>query len=210
MIDIQPSAWGLTGLECVYFTAMAVGVLYALIVLLGGAAGDMDVSVDLDADVGFDIGDVDGGHDLAALSPMAIAGFVTGFGASGVIARSAFDAGSGSSLVAAIVGGALIGLVAQAIFVYVFIKPQGSSEYTRRDVIGATGEVITPIPADSVGEIALVAQGARVTLTARSADGGAIPRGTMVRVHDQVGSVVRVSPMGAEPDDPPEEALPST
>ena len=50
MIDLQPSTWGLSGLDCVYFTAMAVGVMYALIVLMGGVAGDMDMSVDLDAE----------------------------------------------------------------------------------------------------------------------------------------------------------------
>jgi hypothetical protein len=155
----------------------------------------MDMGVDLDADFDFDVGDVDGGHDLATLSPMAIAGFVTGFGASGVIARSTFEASSGVSLLAAVLGGALIGLVAQVVFIYVFIKPQGSSEYTRRDIVGNVGEVITPIPAGNVGEVAVVAQGARVTLTARAADGSAVARGSLVRVSDQVGSVVLVVPV---------------
>ncbi len=197
-MSLNPNEWGLTGLDCVYFAAMAAGVLYALIVLLGGVAGDMDLSVDLDADLGVDIGDLSGDHDLAALSPMAIAGFITGFGASGVVARSMLEASAGGSLLAAVVGGGLVGLVAQLIFVYVFIKPQGSSEYTRADIVGTTAEVITPIPVGSVGEVALVAQGARVALTARSLHGDAIARGSVVVVRDQVGSVVAVEPLGRE------------
>ena len=54
--------------------------------------------------------------------------------------------------------------------------------------------MITPIPASGVGEVALVAQGGRLTYTARSGTGQAIPRGTAVVVEKVVGGVAVVRP----------------
>jgi hypothetical protein len=55
-------------------------------------------------------------------------------------------------------------------------------------------EVITPIPADSVGEVAFVAQGGRVTYTAKSLNGVTIARGTTVVIDKITGGVAVVHP----------------
>ena len=150
--------------------------------------------------VGFDVGAdaLEGSVDLASISPITIAGFVTAFGAFGIISQGLFGACAGMSLLWASIGGVLVGGVSHIAFYYFFIKPQGSSEFTHRDIVGAIGDVITPIPSDSVGEIAIVAKSSRVTLTARSASKQAIARGTMVKVENVVGSVVLVDPVSSE------------
>lgn len=202
--------WGplaeMSSLTCVYFAMLSIGVMYALVILVGGHDFDMGADVDIDlsgvdmgADVGADFGD--GAIDMVNISPVTIAGFVTGFGSFGLISQGLFEVSAGLSLVAASVGGLLVGLVSHLAFIYFFIKPQGSSEITRADIVGATGDVITPIPSTSVGEIALVARGSRVTMTARSAAGTAIARGTVIRVQDLVGSVALVEPLAVEKPD---------
>ena len=202
MIDVLQAVVGGGGLSCVYFAMLAVGVLYSLVILIGGGlaegAGDMG-DVDFGGDV--DVGDaLQGQVDLTHISPVTIAGFVTAFGAFGILAQNLFNVADPLSLVWATVGGVLVGLVSHLVFYFVFIKPQGSSEVTRRDIVGARGEVITPIPAGGVGEIAVVAQGARMTLSARSVDDKPIRRGAMVIVDDRVGSVALVRLEGRKPD----------
>jgi hypothetical protein len=63
---------------------------------------------------------------------------------------------------------------------------------------GMLAEVITPIPVGSVGEIAFVSQGGRVTYTAQSATGEAIPRGTTVMIEKVIGGVAMVHPQEQE------------
>jgi hypothetical protein len=198
----------MSSLSCVYFAMLSVGVMYALVILVAGGLHDFGVDVDLgaDVDVGGDLhlggadvhfgGDaLHGSVEVASISPVTLAGFVTAFGAFGIIGQSIFSASGPASLVWASVGGVVVGLVSHLAFIYFFIKPQGSSEVTRADIVGRTAEVITPIPATSVGEIALVAKGARVTLTARSAGRTPIERGIAVTVEGVVGSVALVRPL---------------
>ena len=75
---------------------------------------------------------------------------------------------------------------------WLFSDPAGLSEVHLQELHGIEAEVITSIPADSVGEIAFVAQGGRVTYTAKSADSTAIPRGTTVMIEKVVGGVAIV------------------
>ena len=65
-------------------------------------------------------------------------------------------------------------------------------------MVGVTGEIITSIGENGVGEVAFVAQGGRMTYSARSVDGQPIRRGTLVTVTDIVGSVALVQPRGGE------------
>ena len=96
---------------------------------------------------------------MPSLSPITIASFVTAFGAFGLIALGLFNASTRASLAWAAVGGLIVAVIAHFAFGYFLIAPQGSSEVRLRDIVGSEAEVITPIPADSVGEIAFVAQG---------------------------------------------------
>ncbi len=189
----------LSGLNCVYFALLGVGVMYAMVILVAGELHGFGVHADMP--VHLDIGAPDVLHgevDVMSLSPITLAGFVTAFGAFGLISSGLFDATAAGSLVWAAVGGIVVGVASHVAFITFFIKPQGSSEVTRADIVGAVAEVITPVPKGKVGEIALVAQGARITMTARGRGDQAVKRGTMVRIHDVVGSVALVGPVSED------------
>ena len=76
----------------------------------------------------------------------------------------------------------------------VLMAAQGSSEAQAGEVVGRTAETTTPIPANQVGEIALVVRGARARHPARSANGQAIPRGAKVEIVEESGNIVLVQP----------------
>jgi hypothetical protein len=57
-------------------------------------------------------------------------------------------------------------------------------------------EIITPIPAKGVGQIAFVAKGSRITYSARATDEQSpVERGTPVRIERIVGGMAYVSPV---------------
>jgi membrane protein implicated in regulation of membrane protease activity len=178
-------------LNLVYLVLLGVGFIYALFTLLGQGIGELDINLDLDTgDVpSFDHGEV----GLASISPMSIASFVTAFGAFGLISSQLFGASNGTSLLFAAGGGLAIGVVAQLIFIYIFL-PQTSSLRTQQEMVQSTAEVITPIPAGGVGQIALVARGTRVTYSARTKPGLTFNQGDIVRVVELVGGVAIVEP----------------
>lgn len=180
-----------------YLVLLILGLIYAIFLLVSGQiGGDMDVDTDVDVDVHFDVdggADIgDGHHGISPISPLTIATFISAFGASGLVATGLFSATERGSIVWAALGGVIISALVYIGFTYLFIKPQGSSEVKVAELRGTIAEVITPIPADGMGEIALVAQGGRVTYSARSKDGAPIPRGTPVRVIRVTGGIAYV------------------
>ncbi len=186
----------LTTLNCVYFTLLVVGVVYAIVILVAGELHDL----------GFGGGHVDfsGGHDISfdhgevpvpSLSPVTIASFVTAFGAFGLIATGLFDASARTSLLWAGAGALVVAAIAHFAFGYFLIAPQSSSEVTAQQIIGATGEVTVAIAPGRPGQVAYIARGARVTAIARSADDQPIPRGTLVTIEGIVGNTVIVRPV---------------
>jgi hypothetical protein len=203
---------GFSTLNCIYFALLGVGVIYAVIILITGGLHEVDVP-----GLDIDIGDVDiGGHhlpevpvhldfdhapsfdhgdvDVPSLSPITIASFVTAFGSFGLLAVYLFNVSDRFSLLWAGGGGLVVAIIAHFAFGYFLIAPQGSSEITARDVMGLTAEVITPIPADGVGQIAFVAQGRRITASARSAGGVPVPKGELVSIQSFTGSAAVVRP----------------
>jgi len=191
------------GLTLLYLALLGIGIIYAVIILIGGALHDVHLpGIDLDIG-GHEIGPVtvdvggDVGHpevNVPSLSPVTVASFVTAFGAFGLIALGLFDTSAQWSLAWAAGGGLVVAVIAHFAFGYFLIAPQGSSEVKLRDIVGAAAEVITPIPADSVGEVAFVAQGGRMTYTAKSATGTPIARGTTVVIEKVIGGVAVVRP----------------
>ena len=206
---------GFSVLNCIYLSLVIVGVLYGLFLLIAGGLheislpdidldiGDVDlgglhlpdmpIHLDIDSVPSFDHGEV----GVPSLSPVTIASFITAFGAFGLIATFLFNVPEKTSLLWAGLGALVVAAIAHFAFGYFLIAPQGSSEITVRDIVGKTGEVITPIPATGTGKIALVARGTRVTLGARSTTGAPIPRGTLVVVEDMVGVIALVRPRAA-------------
>lgn len=181
-------------LNVLYAAALFVGVIYAVFLLffqgIGSALGDLDMDVDLDLDGDADL---DAAGEAAGVSMLAIASFISAFGAFGLIAVTLLDAGQVGSLVAALFGGVVMGLAAQAFFIYI-LSPTVSSEVHQTKLIGMAAEIITPIPENGVGQVALVVEGARMTYSARATNQGeSLPRGTPVRIERIVGGVAYVT-----------------
>jgi membrane protein implicated in regulation of membrane protease activity len=191
------------GLTLLYLALLAIGIVYAIIILVSGALHDVHLpGIDLHVggheigpvhvDVGGDVGQPE--IKVPSLSPVTIASFVTAFGGFGLIATGVFEVSSQWSLAWAAGGGLIVAIIAHFAFGYFLIAPQGSSEVRLKDIVGAVAEVTTPIPANSVGEVAFVAQGGRMTYTAKSATGAPIARGTTVVIESVVGGVAVVRP----------------
>jgi membrane protein implicated in regulation of membrane protease activity len=182
-------------LNIIYAVSLLIGVLYSGILLLGhgigDALGDIGLDFDMDADLDLDM-DFDSDADAVGISLLAIASFITSFGAFG-LGSSALGAGIGLSLVSALFGGVVIGIAAQLFFMYI-LSPTISSEVRQAALIGQVAEITTPIPKNGVGQIALIAQGSRMTYSARTTSKGEmVTRGTPVRIERIVGNIAYVS-----------------
>lgn len=189
-------------LNVIYAAALFIGVLYSGFLLffqgIGDVLGDLDfdmdvdVDIDVDMDAGFDL-DTDAAHEAAGVSTLAIASFVSAFGAFGLISVTLFGAGTVASFIAAMFGGVVIGIAAQVFFLYI-LSPTISSEIRQAALVGHVAEITTPIPVNGVGQIAFVAQGSRVTYSARATgEAAVVERGTPVRIERIVGGTAYVS-----------------
>lgn len=187
-------------LHMVYAVALLIGVIYAGFLLffhgIGDALGDLNFDMDGQADV--PAGDLhlinaEGAQEATGVSMLAIASFVSSFGGFGLIAVTLLGAGTVLSFIIALFGGLVIGVAAQVFFLYI-LSPTISSEVRQMRLIGQVAEITTPIPAEGVGQIAFVAEGSRVTYSARAVDEtAAIERGTPVRIERIVGGMAYVS-----------------
>lgn len=193
--------FGGTGtLDCAYFLSFGAGLVWAIFVAIsGGLGGDVDMP---DGDMpDFDIGDVDafdvGSVDVSPISPITISTFITTFGGVGIIVRQLFGVSGPFSLLWATGGGLLLASIMFLFYSRFLIGSQGSSEVHVSQLVGLTGEVVTPISEEGVGEVAVVARGSRVTYPARSSQGIAIKRGTVVVIDQMVGTQALVSPKHA-------------
>jgi len=191
-----------SGVNLLYLVLLVLGLLYAVVLLISGqigadGGGEIDHSIEIGGGHATDIhlGDADHPHGLAPISPLTIATFVTAFGATGLIATGLFNASDRMSLLWAALGGVLFSALIYVGFTYLFIKPQGSSEVRVAEMAGTIAEIITPIPENGLGEIAFVAQGGRMTYSARHSHNGKIDRGTPVRILRVVGGIAYVEPI---------------
>ena len=177
-------------LNFVYAAAVIVSFVFAIVTLLGAEFGD---ALDFDADV-----DADSGVDFLSISPFGIAMFGAAFGLTGLITRLWFDMDAGASLVWAVVVGLGVGVLAQALFLYVF-SPSKSSHYSlAADAVGRDVQVIVTVPSEGLGKIAFDNVSGRVTLGARSVTGKRIVSGETVRIEQVTGRVALVRPVDDE------------
>lgn len=147
----------------------AVGVGIVVVSLL---FGDF-----LDGIFDFDLGDVGDG----ILSTPVIGAFMAAFGAAGALLLRGLE----TSLLNAVVGGVASGIVlGGATFGLVRALMHMPTDATPRtsDLVGSIATVITRIPDDGLGEIALVSAGQKLKLSARA--DGPIPNGSSVIVVD--------------------------
>jgi hypothetical protein len=184
-------------LNCVYFIMLMAGIIWTVVVLIGGAVSGVDVpdvdvpgvDFDMDHDLGFDHGSV----DVSPLSPITIASFVTSFGALGLIATQLFSVRDSVSLIFATAGAAVIASGMFLFYSRVLVAGQGSSTVQMSDIRGSKAEVIIPIPKNGLGQVAFVAKGSRTTWGARSVDGKPIASGTIVTIQEVTGDTLFVS-----------------
>jgi len=198
-------------MEFVYTVAFVVGLGYGLIsVLLHGfadfahsaadVAGSHDLHIEHDA-TGDTAAHVEAhGMDPSPVNSLTVAAFLLGFGAMGLIGTNGLGLGLLAGLAFAI-GGAF--LVAFVFFVGVLrslYRFQGNSLARGTDILNASGEIVTSIPAGGTGSITVFAGGSRIQLPARTRDGLPVKQGTrvvMLEVRDGVAYVAPISTDGS-------------
>ncbi|MCX7708880.1 MAG: hypothetical protein N2484_03425 [Clostridia bacterium] len=175
----------------IYIGCLAFGAVYALASFVLGAHGFDHGS--------FDHGGVDGhtggdGADVPSpFNPLVIASAIATFGAVGTITKLGFKMGD---LLSSIYALAFSGAVGAAIFfgvVKLMYGSQSNSTFSVTDLIGAEAEVITPIPQNGYGEIALIYNGIRYNFSARAYQEKPIGRRETVRIKDVLGNTVIVT-----------------
>ncbi len=174
----------------VYVACLTLGLVFTLVSAIAGHffGGDHggDVGTGGHAEAGYDSSGVPG---ISFFSPTVLACFVTAFGAWGLI-LSHIKATENVWVSAPIsaVGGAIMALLAFLLFNWMFKQTQSSSELRTASLVGQTASIITPIPANGVGEIAFVQGGSRYTAPARTESGEPVAAGKPVRITRIVGT----------------------
>jgi membrane protein implicated in regulation of membrane protease activity len=180
----------------IYLGCLGFGLLFtimsAVMSHLFGGGHHADVGTHGSVDAGFDSSGMPG---VSVFSPVVISSFITAFGGFGLVfhqieqTRSVWISAPLSAVCA-------FGIAAGAFFMFnaVFEKTQASSEVRISSLVGKTATVITPIPANGVGEIAYVTGGTRCTAPAREQSGAPIANGQTVRITRVGESQFFVSP----------------
>ncbi len=178
-----------------YACCLVGGLLFTVIsVALGHFLGghDTDVGADGHADTGLDHAGV---PTMSFSSPTVLASFITAFGAFGLIfSKIELTSSPWISAPLAALGGLGIALVTLWFFSKLFQETQSSSESRVATLTGVTATVITPIPEQSVGEIAYVQAGSRYTAPARAEQNVALAAGVSVIITRVVGTQFYVKP----------------
>lgn len=169
----------------IYIACLTFGLLYSVIALLFG--GDHH-GVD-----SHDSGDT-GVDGVSPFKPIVIASFITFFGGFGIIGHYLFAQASLWILLASIA----LGFVGAAAIFYTIVVPlyksQSNSMVSCDSLKSTTGDVITPIPSQGLGEISYVAGDVKYTSPAKSASEEEIPKGSrivIVDIKDNVATVIK-------------------
>lgn len=187
----------------IYVACLALGLLFTIISAVashffGGHDGSGDVGTGGHAEAGYEHSGVPG---ISLFSPTVLACFVTAFGACGLILTHIESTKSmWISAPISAVAGVGMALLAFLVFNWMFLKTQSSSESRVASLVGQTASIITPIPADGVGEIAYVQGGTRYTAPARTESNTPVALGKPVRITRVVGTQFYVEILNGQPD----------
>lgn len=197
--------------EIVFFSIMGVGLLFLVITFaigelfefggevaheVGDFLHDATSFLGGQSDIGHDLG---GGADAGLSTPSPFSArmfsvFLTAFGGAGLLAV-ANGVGVGLSTVIGLVAGLLVSIGTFGLVIMPMARQQGSAHVKVQELKDALGEVTTTIPQSGLGQVTVIAKGARLTLAARSATGKEIPQGTTVRVAEVVAENLVVAPL---------------
>jgi len=179
-------------IEIAYLSSFIVGFGFAVIsgLLSGVFSGHAEAHVDVGGGHGGDVHATMGDQvHFPLLSPVTLSMFVATFGGSGMIYKRLLNLPLAAHLALASVTAVVVALGVAWFFYKIFQATQGSSEASVADLIGLEAEVITPIPAEGVGEIAYVAKESRYNAPARSTDGKALPSHSVVKIQKILGGI---------------------
>jgi membrane protein implicated in regulation of membrane protease activity len=126
-------------------------------------------------------------------SPLALATLAASVGGYGLLARFGFGAADLPSLLVAVPAALVTSYAVTYGAFQLAMSSRGSSAIRNADLAGASGEVLTPIPENGMGEVAAMVGGQRFTAPAREAEGKAVPRGVGVTVVRMMGSTLVVT-----------------
>jgi membrane protein implicated in regulation of membrane protease activity len=145
--------------------------------------------------------DADGGLDSAdasfhfpLFSPTTLATFCGATGALGLIGSVGLHLSDPASVGFALVGGMVFTYAATYAAWRTLMSSTGTQALRESDLVGATGEVLIPIPESGLGEVMALVRGQRHTAPARTADGAALARGVIVIVERVAGVTLIVRP----------------
>ncbi len=193
----------------VFFSTIFVWQLVASFAALGGGEGaDVDGSdVDMDVDVDADLDDLQpdslvedaaGIATFRLLSVRSILAFGMLFSWAGALYLSQ-DLPTAGAMGRAIVWG-LAGMLIVASFFWLIPRLTEEGTADVRSAVGSNGLVYIAIPEAGVGQIRVLVSGTISYVRARSAHGGAIPAGTLVRVTAKsADGILEVEEAGEEP-----------
>ncbi|NTV88778.1 MAG: hypothetical protein HGA22_00205 [Clostridiales bacterium] len=195
----------------VFIGCLGFGVLYSAVSLflghgfghdMGGHAdfgGHADLTGNADITGNADLGSHNGtsGHTDASdmpspFNPLVLASAITTFGAVGLIARQGFGMGDIFSTLVALAFAGAIGAIIFFGVVRLMYSSQSNSVFSLEDIAGTEAEVITPIPAEGLGEIAYVANGMRYNMPARSSEKVDLGRDDTVIIRSVTGNAAVV------------------
>ncbi len=176
----------------VYAVCLGVGLVFTIIsAFMSHGFGGHEISHDAHGELGTG-GHAESGYNMPGFSPFSptvIASFVTAFGGFGMIfSKIQATKNPWISAPLSVISGLVIAAAVFWMFHQLFTKTQSSSESQVSALIGATATIITPIPANGVGEIAYIDNGSRYSAPARVVTGVALPTGQTVKISKIVGS----------------------
>ena len=131
------------------------------------------------------------------LSPLTLATFCGAIGALGLVATFGLHLSAGVNVAVALAGAMVFTYVVTYAAWRLLVSSTGTQTVRELDLVGATAEVLTPIPQDGLGEVAAMVRGQRHTAAARTADGSPVSRGLIVSVVRVAGATLIVEPEAA-------------
>ena len=158
-------------LTVTYLALAVAGCGYVVIALALGQAFDGDAG-----------GGADGDFHFPLFSPLTLATFCGAVGAIGLLTSSGLGLSDSASVGTALGGGAVFTYVVTYAAWRLLVSSTGTQTVREHDLVGATAEVLTPIPQDGLGEVVAMVRGQRHAAPARTTDGAPVGRGAVVTV----------------------------
>lgn len=162
-----------------FYSALVGGTLFLIQLVLLFAGGGADI--DIDTEVGGDVGHPGADVSFKVLSLQGITTFVMMFGLVGMAMRIDEQASTTVSTGVAFAAGAASTWVIGRIFYY-FTRLQSTGNIDMKSAVGATGEVYLTVGPDKVGKVTITVGNRSLTLDAIVEKGETLPTGTPIRV----------------------------